>query len=71
MWSGYLNSDHIMHKDAQLIQRHGGVTAFAKKLGLDAKGGAQRVSNWCRRGIPAQVKLDFPQFFQPKKKKAA
>jgi len=32
-------------------------------LGFLQKGGAQRVQNWKKRGIPAQVKLDWPEIF--------
>ncbi|KCB52996.1 hypothetical protein L537_3385 [Bordetella hinzii 1277] len=30
---------------------------------LDKPGAVQRVSNWKRRGIPAEVRLEFPHLF--------
>lgn len=43
---------------AKIIDRAGGDTAFAKLLGLDAEEGfQQRVNNWKRRGLPAEVVL--------------
>lgn len=57
-------------KDKQLILSLGGVNAVAKLLKYDLKkGGIQRVSNWMTRGIPAQVKVDFPQYFMKKTRK--
>ena len=42
-----------------IIDAAGGDTAFARLLGLDQTPGyQQRVNNWKRRGIPAQVVLD-------------
>ena len=38
---------------------------MAELLGLDKQGGAQRIQNWLVRGIPAQVKVDFPSIFMP------
>lgn len=52
-----------MHADSQIIDRLGGVTAVAKKLGLAMPRGVARVSNWRRRGIPARVKLAYPWLF--------
>lgn len=58
--------------DAELIQNLGGATALAKKLGLKTPDGARRVHNWKKRGIPAQVRLEFPRVFkQPKPTKEA
>lgn len=48
-----------MFTDAQLIDRLGGPTAVAKRLGMWPNGVA-RVSNWKRRGIPARVLLEHP-----------
>lgn len=43
----------------EIIHAAGGVSAFARLLGLDpAEGGKQRVSNWKRRGLPAEVELE-------------
>ncbi len=52
-----------MNNDSKIIDALGGTTAVAKKLGLSLPTGSARVSNWRRRGIPAQVKLDFPWLF--------
>lgn len=49
--------------DAQLIERIGGPTALARLLGFPPDGGPQRVQNWKKRGIPAQVKLAWPEIF--------
>jgi hypothetical protein len=52
------------HKDAKLILSLGGVAEVAKLIGVhQKKGGVQRVFNWLTRGIPAQVKVDFPHLF--------
>jgi len=48
--------------DAELINRLGGPTRVAELLAFE-KHGAQRVQNWLHRGIPAQVKLDYPHIF--------
>ena len=54
-------------KDQQIIEDLGGVTKVAKLLKYDLeKGGIQRVSNWMKRGIPAQVKVDHPKLFLKK-----
>lgn len=57
-----------MNKDSQVIDALGGVTAVARKLGLDLPQGASRVANWRRRGIPAKVKLEYPWYFLSPKK---
>lgn len=49
--------------DAQLIDDLGGPAKVADLLGFDRAGGVQRVHNWKERGIPARVKLQWPQFF--------
>lgn len=55
---------HDRHPDADLIDLHGGPTKTAELMGiLDKPGAVQRVSNWSRRGIPAEVKLKFPHLF--------
>lgn len=53
--------------DEELIEKLGGATALAKRLGLKTPGGARRVHNWKKRGIPAQVKLDFQRLFKTAK----
>lgn len=48
-----------MHPDSQLIDRFGGATKLAARLGFSIKGGGvQRVQNWKERGIPASVERD-------------
>lgn len=50
--------------DEEIILALGGPTKVAEMLGLDkTKGGVQRVQNWKKRGIPAQVKLEHPDLF--------
>lgn len=44
--------------DAELIERWGGSSALAKRLGFEGIDGARRVNNWKRRGIPSKVKLE-------------
>ena len=44
---------------SELIKAAGGVSAFARLLGLDAESGyQQRVNNWKHRGIPPAVILE-------------
>ena len=53
-----------MHKDSQLIAELGGPARVAELLGFDkSSGGVQRVQNWLTRGIPAEIKLAYPQHF--------
>lgn len=61
-----MNTKHpIRSKDAELIAALGGPVKLAERLGYSrSDGGAQRVGNWVRRGIPAAVKLDHPEIFQ-------
>ena len=50
--------------DQERIGNLGGATELAKLLNYDlSKGGAQRVHNWIKRGIPSKVKIDHPQLF--------
>lgn len=56
--------DKRIASDAELIERLGGSSAVADLLNFDKKsGGAQRVNNWKKRGIPAQVKVDHQEIF--------
>lgn len=48
-----------MCTDKELINRLGGSTSLAKKIGYSV----QRVQNWKKRGIPASVKLKYPSLF--------
>ena len=55
-----------MKNDSEIIESLGGASKVAELIGLDKKaGGVQRVHNWIQRGIPAQVKLNFPELFIP------
>lgn len=63
-----MKEQNLASEDAQLIDELGGPSALAERLGYEKLGGPQRVCNWKRRGIPAQVKLDFPKLFRSKKK---
>ncbi|AZQ92340.1 hypothetical protein C0159_08230 [Moraxella catarrhalis] len=48
--------------DKELIQRLGGAKVLGDYLSL--KNPHQTVWNWGSRGIPAKVKLDYPELFQ-------
>lgn len=53
-----------LHPDAKVIDRLGGPSILAQKLGFDPKsGGVQRVQNWKRRGIPELIRLRRPDVF--------
>ena len=55
-----------MNQDAQIIQRLGGPSEVARRLGYEVKNrGAQRVHNWLKRGIPSAVKVKHPELFMP------
>jgi len=45
------------HESCAVIDAAGGDAKFAKLLGIDSQGFAQRVNNWRRRGIPSDVVL--------------
>jgi hypothetical protein len=49
--------------DRELIESMGGPTKVAERLGFKKRGGVQRVQNWLTRGIPAAVKVAFPELF--------
>lgn len=49
--------------DAKLILSLGGPAKVAQLLGYEKDGGVQRVHNWLHRGIPSDVKLEFPHVF--------
>ena len=53
------------HPDAPLIAALGGPTKVAELLGIDKRGGAQRVQNWITRGIPAHMKVKRPDILMP------
>lgn len=52
-----------LHPDHKLIDDLGGPTRLAERLEYDKEGGPQRVANWRRRGIPADVKVARPDLF--------
>jgi hypothetical protein len=52
-----------MTDDQKLIQELGGPLKVAELLGFEKYGGVQRVQNWVTRGIPAQIKVDYPHIF--------
>lgn len=56
--------------DLDLINAMGGSTRLARELGFK-RGGAQRVQNWKKRGIPPRVKQDHPAVFRLAQKLAA
>lgn len=50
--------------DRLTIARLGGPARVAELLGYEkSQGGTQRVCNWLARGIPAAVKVQFPNLF--------
>lgn len=49
--------------DAQLIDHYGGPARLAKVLGWHESRAIQRIHNWRARGIPAAVKLRYPEVF--------
>lgn len=52
-----------MTADESLIKGLGGPAKVAELLGYDKAGGVQRVHNWCKRGIPARIKVQHPDLF--------
>lgn len=57
-----------IEQDAALIDKHGGAAALAKKLMLKGRG-QERVQNWKARGIPASIKIQYPEIFLAKSMK--
>lgn len=51
------------HPDADLIDRLGGPTEVARKLGFDNPGAIARVSNWKKRGIPPLLRYQRQDVF--------
>ena len=56
--------------DKELIQSLGGPAKVADLLKLTGPGRTQRVYNWMTRGVPAQIKVDFPHIFMQRRPKA-
>jgi len=54
-----------IERDAALIRQLGGPTKVVKAIGADKKISVQRVQNWLTRGIPSQIKVDYPHLFMP------
>lgn len=53
-----------LHPDSKIIDRLGGPAKLAELLGYDkTHGGVQRIQNWKKRGIPAEVKIKYPELF--------
>lgn len=52
--------------DWALILALGGPAKVAELMKLTEKGSVQRIQNWKYRGIPASVKLRFPELFLKK-----
>lgn len=50
-------------EDYALIQSYGGPTKVARMIGLKGHAGSIRVWNWQFRGIPAEIKLQYPEIF--------
>lgn len=55
---------NTLQHDRELIDSLGGPVKVAEMLCF-GRFGAQRVSNWKARGIPAAVKVQHPQIFMP------
>ena len=49
--------------DKDRILQLGGPTKVCELLGFQKRGGAQRIQNWMTRGIPAKVKVEYPEIF--------
>lgn len=53
-----------MKTDKELIESLGGPAKIAALMGLAGRAGQiQRIHNWKSRGIPAKVRLNFPELF--------
>jgi len=58
-----------MKTDKELIEALGGAAKVVELLGWKGRPGqVQRVHNWRSRGIPAKVRLDYPDVFPLPKK---
>ncbi len=52
-----------MHKDAEFIKNKGGSAKLSELLGFEKPRGVRRIENWKRRGIPSEIKIQFPHIF--------
>lgn len=55
--------EHLIEQDRQRIAELGGPAKVAEMLRFEKGRGTQRVHNWCSRGIPAAVKVRWPNLF--------
>lgn len=55
--------------DVELIKELGGATKVARLLGWDDARDVTRVQNWLKRGIPPNIKLEYPKIFLKNLKK--
>ena len=53
--------------DKEIIEFYGGGTKLARKLGLTTHHDRIKVNNWKIRGIPAKIKLKYPEIFLKRK----
>ena len=61
-----LDREKRIAADCALIERLGGAAVVARLLGLEGERQSERVQNWKARGIPAAVKLMYPEILLPK-----
>jgi len=54
-------------KDCEIIEFYGGSKALCKLLGLEGQHSEIRVHQWKKRGIPAAIKLKYPEIFLKRK----
>lgn len=53
--------------DSEIIDFYGGSKALCKLLGLEGPHSEIRVYQWKKRGIPAKIKLKYPELFLKRK----
>jgi hypothetical protein len=53
--------------DKEIIEFYGGGTKLARKLGLLTHHDRIKVNLWKSRGIPAKIKLQYPEIFLKRK----
>jgi len=53
--------------DREIIEYYGGGTKLARKLGLLTHHDRIKVNLWKTRGIPAKIKLQYPEIFLKRK----